>query len=82
MLYGPTSTIATPLSARSVTGCNIAHGCRDAVERALLAADWHLNRVTVTTPTIGKSATLFHTRAVTSPPASRSPTIPICAMPC
>ena len=41
-----------------ITGRNLANARRNTVERALLAADLHLDRVTLTGPTIKQSAAL------------------------
>jgi len=42
----------------TATGRNIAHSHRTTVERALLGADLHLERVRFTAPTVGQAAHL------------------------
>lgn len=54
MLYDPKVSPATTL-----TGRNIAHAKRATAERALVAADLHLNRAALTRPTIGQVAILL-----------------------
>ena len=43
----------------SVTGRNVAHGRRTAVERAFLAADLHLGRVNLVKPTVKQVAAML-----------------------
>jgi hypothetical protein len=42
-----------------VTGRNVAHARRCALERAFLAADLHLGRISLVTPTIKQAATML-----------------------
>jgi hypothetical protein len=48
-----------PYGVKRVTGRNIAHAKRSAVERALMAADLHLDRYALIRPTIGQAAELL-----------------------
>jgi hypothetical protein len=54
MLFNP--KIAPPQGR--VTGRNIVHGKRSISERALLAADLHLNRIALVSPTVKQCAAL------------------------
>jgi hypothetical protein len=47
-----------PLPSTTVTGLNLAHAKRTAVERALLAADLHTGLIHLVNPTVLQSAAL------------------------
>lgn len=51
-----------------ITGRNVAHARRTAVERALLAADLHLGLYALVKPTIGQAADLLKVCLATSIP--------------
>jgi hypothetical protein len=59
MLYVSQAPDASVDSTSTISGRNLAHGRRSVVERAFLAADLHLDRVALITPTIKQSAILM-----------------------